>query len=203
MSQTSEAPDRRQWIEYDWRRPGVRLTFALAAVVSIAFYNYGLDEFSPDEFGPGVVCSGGLSGALKFGGALLFCVFLIEALNWSVWGAQNQEALEAQEQEQQSRQPGNTGATTEGAATIPEYTLVVTGGRLLLAPKGTALGLLFAAIAATTALVIGLPDICTGPELTVLSWSRYLASGFALLALISFAENRAIDSLDKTEKVSK
>lgn len=193
MGRLSDAPDSRQRVEYGWSRVFLRLFFASFAVVTMTLINYGGDEFSFH-----VVCSGGLSEAMKFASAFLASIALIEAMNWTLWYASHEEFLAVQEQADRfevphAQQSINTDETTEGAPPDPEYTLVTNGGRLILAPSGPVLGLFFAMMAGLTAGVIGLPDACVGPKFAVVSWTRYLVSAFALLALISFGENRVFD----------
>lgn len=184
MSQTSESPQPRQRAEYDSFRPVLRLAIALSVVGMVVVTNYNGDELITE-----LRCTGGFWDGLKVFGAFLLSIALIEAINWAVWTSSPNEILS-------SPQLGNT-ESADGTTPTPLYAL---GGQFLLAPKGAALGLLFAVgIAAVTVLVIGFPDPCGGPRFTVVSWTRYLVSAYALLALISFGENRLSEASEKAK----
>ena len=167
-------------LEYDWVRVFRRLPLAMLMGVLTMLSVHGFLRDSVIR-----TCDGRTLQALEFLVVFSCTVLFIEGFQWFLWRRLYRTELS----------PQNGPADGE---------VVLTGGTLVLAPKGVVASFVFWIAVSIGAGIAGFPDACETPAFTWRSLLSWFAYGYAALALgnIMDAEIRRKSQLPQTPKWS-
>jgi hypothetical protein len=181
----TEAPEMPILLEYDLERVFLRVSTATLLAILFALEPLGFSRST-------VLCAGGWLQSLGYFAEVECAALFIEVLHWIPWRIAHRNQLLPPEE--RSALVGR--GTREGNLTSPDagrnYELVVSGGRLLFAPRWSIPASFVFAIAALAILGALSNNLVSPCESATFAWRTFLGlllMGYTLLAMGSAMGN--------------
>jgi hypothetical protein len=170
--------EKQTLVEYDGLRVGARMSVGLLAVLGFIATAHGYSKGWRS-----IACSGTWEDTALFFACAVSAMAIIEISHWSVWRVVHRKEILPSEARQAliGRSSGTPPA---------DYDLVLSGGRLALAPMNPFLAVTVGCVLLIGASVLGFPNPC---KVSVFTWravGSWFLSAYASLMFGTILENR-------------